>query len=452
MAGPTEEDLGGGGATGASGASGSTGASGATGATGPIIIDVFSSLLRTRSKNNFDFESDDQNFRYTIDTFDIGSKRITAFNYSPEYFRRKKASSSGMFQVFGGNIPSDMADTNTFNYKNSSSTPPPPLVCNLNKGTAEKIRPIKVLNLSPNYLGQTLDDCETPKVNPEINKELGINQKPNTMYLGTYQPSCSTHPRASGYAHEDNYECLSNYRGLSVPNFRYGTCCDDLLLCVSSLRLVWKDNKDWSAALFPPPTFGIGLAAGFRCNSADAIGIPECNKTSGCHGGFVLMADLPVGGPDDSGKNSYRGCKTKVGATPQETITLSEAYLEVTFFGAGNMDCGCSGHYNDIKVVGYQECVRCVYEKRNSVGRLVGFPNNETKSCTKTSIAPTTFCECVYNREYDTGTLSNTQIWMTNFYMPSYQFQDWKKISLEGNMLKSIDCAGEQYMSCNDPR
>lgn len=420
-----------------------------------------------RSKNQFDFESDDNDFPYVTDKYDVGSRRVTAFSYSPEFFRRKKSTGlSGVYQVFGGNIPSDMADTETFYFKNASSTPPPPLVCNLNKGTAERIRPIKFLNLSPNFITPTLDLCETAPTNPEINYELGVNQKPNHMYLGVFQASASTHPRASGYAHEDNYNCLKTYRGLSITDGRYGSCCNDLVNTFAThgtdVFSVGQQTTPITIKRTNPITkeitYEIGAVVGINCVDPKwEEEVKQCrtleNRT-GCQAGFVIKASLvPYGEKGDlGGVSKYRDCKTITDGTPENTISLAEAYLSIIFKAEGNTDCGCSGHYKDIKIVGYDECVRCVYEKWNG-RKMVGFANNETYKCSFTSINPTTWCHGLFVSKYDTEDQNNGELWVhPGLREPSTKFQNFKKLVIENGELISKDCAGEQLLTCNDVR
>jgi hypothetical protein len=102
-----------------------------------------------RTQNQFSYESDDTKFPYVVDKYDISQRRIAVFNYSPEYFRKKESSTSGLYQIYGGNIPDDMNSSHSWQFKNRSATPPGPLICTLNKGPAKKLMQFDVLNLNP---------------------------------------------------------------------------------------------------------------------------------------------------------------------------------------------------------------------------------------------------------------------------------------------------------------
>ena len=97
------------------------------------------SSIGKRVRHSFEFESIDNNNQYNIQQSGL-AVRLSAFNYSTTLFRRKQASSNGIYRVDGGNIPSDMSTSTTFYPVDLSNgkNPPPPIVCNLNIGTAQK--------------------------------------------------------------------------------------------------------------------------------------------------------------------------------------------------------------------------------------------------------------------------------------------------------------------------
>ena len=318
--------------------------------------------------------------------------------------------------------------------------------------------------MSPNYVNYVTKECFDPDVTyPEINHELAKQQKPNHMYLGVYQPSCSTHPRAEGYAHEDNYQCLTNFRGMASVGSNFGSCCDTFLNCVTNATIFRKTTYTANGYV----EYNTQQLPSFNCKSSNGT-FPYvengfevyCDNATGCKGGYIVPVGLPFviagGGGDTELKNSFRTCKSVAGRS------LAQAYLAVTFFGAGNMDCGCSGEYKDVKVVGMKECSICFYMNQVNEFYWASDPVPEI-SCTNISMAPATFCECVFNKQYsdvtpaDSNGITQSDVWVTNVmdYLrnPTTVFPDWKKIIIDSNGNPvSIDCAGEQMMSCNSVR
>jgi hypothetical protein len=415
-----------------------------------------------RSQNGFSYESDDTKLPYIVDKYDISQRRIAVFNYSPEYFRKKESSTSGLYQVYGGNIPSDMKDSRTWQFKNSSATPPGPLVCTLNKGIATKLMQFDILNLNPNRITRYPPECnETlPPLEP-IQQEVGKDQKPNHLYLPTWQPSASTHPRATGYAHEDNYDCLTSYKGLTdllntTTGGNWGSCCQDMINCVKGLTVYSVGNL--SPEQFPyincqvPDVIRSRTVYPVECNNAAAVNNVRCNNSSGCKGGFYMpVQSVVVGGfPYDAlGTNAYRHCKTEDIAGKRKSLV--EANLTVLFYGEGNQDCGCSGHYKDVKVSKIEECVECVYSTISDEG---GFIFESGRSCTTVDTSSTTFCGCTYNKEYDTGgkdqaTGKIEKVWVSSFSNPTFRFPNWKPVIInnEGKLV-SDECSGKQLMDC----
>jgi hypothetical protein len=410
-----------------------------------------------RTQNQFSYESDDTKFPYVVDKYDISQRRIAVFNYSPEYFRKKESSTSGLYQIYGGNIPDDMNGSRSWQFKNRSATPPSPLVCTLNQGPAKRLMQFDVLNLNPNRITRYPPECDEtlPPLEP-IQQEVGKDQKPNHLYLPTWQPSASTHPRATGYAHEDNYDCLTYYKGLTDLNYNWGYCCQDLINCVNGLTVYTA--ADAAPANYPyincqaPPFIGSRSVYGVACNNAEAVSNVRCNNSSGCKGGFYMpVQSVIVGGfPYDAlGTNAYRHCKTEdIGGKRR---SLVEANLTVLFHGEGNQDCGCSGHYKEIKVAKIEECVECIFSTLSDEG---GFDIERTRSCTTVDSSPVTFCGCTYNKEYDTGgrdpiTGKISKVWVSSFSNPTFRFPDWKPVIInnEGKLV-SDECSGKQLMDC----
>lgn len=332
-----------------------------------------------RAKHQFGFELSDNNYPYEVQTSGQGRNKLAVFNYSAEYFRRKKSSNAGLNSIAGGNIPSDMATEATFGspHANPDGSSPKPIVCALNKGKGTKIKPYKILNLSPNDIQPypcqcglnpewTENGCDGKladpayfikyggrcvKFNPPLpgsnepimvgitkagsvdcpvdtswTFEAGERHKPNFMYLPAHQSSCSKHPRAQGFANEDNYDCLKknlmNSGGVN-PNDRtegfqqtQAPCCDTFGNCMiynltlfvatqrSTIYTGTPEVKDPKTGLpyqigeyikYGPPFFmpichdvmgnGASDFMGFSCNTL--LNPPE-SKTSG----FPLSAEM----------------------------------------------------------------------------------------------------------------------------------------------------------------
>jgi hypothetical protein len=405
-----------------------------------------------RSKNGFDFEQDDSKYPYKIDKFDIGNKRTTAFNYSPLYFRKKVGNGNGLYQVIGGNIPSDMGSERTFNFGNNTSSPPPALVCNLNKGTADRIRPSKSINLTPSYISRTKTG-ETPIDRPGtkrseshyINREMGNLNKPNFMYLPIYQPSSSSHPRSSGYAHDDiNGVCLKYYEEYLPPEAE-GKCCQDGIGCVKNIKKFEFANGNLSVDT--DATY-----ATFDCLSTNYNGNiflkDICKDKASCVAGFRLQdsKDNPcalygVSGPITLGSCPDLGGKKKLASVIEYTI----------FRFGGNADCG--NKTSTITVDSIETCSYCAYVDCE-LGYPVQIPGaikspaggvEYSVNCKTVSSDKANYCGCIYNEFRGVTILSNMN-------SPTNKFPNWSKLTFDsGGAIIARACgAGEQYMTCND--
>ena len=318
-----------------------------------------------RSKFQFAFESTDNQHPYSDIQLNGLGKKVAVFNYSSEYFRRKKSGNGGLNSIAGGNIPSDMYTEATFGSPNANpdGSTPKPIVCALNRGTGSRIKSFNTLNLSPNDIQPypcqcginpewTANSCDSKlkdityflkyggrcvKFNPPLpgttepvmvgitkagsadcpvdtswTFEAGRRHKPNFMYLPVHQCSCSEHPRAAGFANEDNYDCLKknllNSGGVN-PNDRsegyqetQAPCCDTFGNCmIKNLKHFKVDQAEYFDAgkgatikygplQFVPichDVYGYGASdfMGFSCNT-DLN--PPASRTSG----FPLTAEM----------------------------------------------------------------------------------------------------------------------------------------------------------------
>ena len=423
-----------------------------------------------RAKHQFGFELSDNNYPYEVQTSGQGRNKLAVFNYSAEYFRRKKSSNAGLNSIAGGNIPSDMVTEATFGspHANPDGSSPKPIVCALNKGKGTKIKPYKILNLSPNDIQPypcqcglnpewTENGCDGKladpayfikyggrcvKFNPPLpgsnepimvgitkagsvdcpvdtswTFEAGERHKPNFMYLPAHQSSCSKHPRAQGFANEDNYDCLKknlmNSGGVN-PNDRtegfqqtQAPCCDTFGNCmIYNLKQFKVDqaeyfDKDKGATVkYGPLQFvpichdvmggGAKDFMGFSCNT---LLNPEPMRTSG----FALSAEtlkmecksFKVGDTWVSGRkcdfgwlqrfngsNEGAGCPTKPELAEVKAalgdladdyedllqyVSIMGSWFTRTYQAEGNTDCACTAKgwvtYN-----GSTDCRHCQYQ------------------------------------------------------------------------------------------
>lgn len=409
-----------------------------------------------RTKHSFSFESFDNLNPYKIQESGV-AKKVGLFHYSSEYFRKKKAGSTGTQIVVGGNIPWNMDNQYEFTPVDLSNgnNPPPAILCGLNRGSAAPITSMNsAFNLSPNKIAKEPCPC---KRNPQYDSlvsaglctdgetcyqelknpdgsvqkvpvlselyvdctdtsvipEMGKDRKPNHLYLPTYQTSCSTHPRAAGYAHEDNYDCLKeNKFGAGDQD---GVCCDTFCGCMYNNLVAFEQNKypnpnfkgkpgetvyDDDGNLIPEnflefsPICPKELSVGFCCNKTWVdtqidydyrLGIPEIFDdicTSECNFGwyfqltgtkYLLNGCPPVnqgsdGNPDPDytfpddikAKIDLFTEKTGIEITPEDFYPYNGHYAKV-FTADGNKNCGCGGEGGIVNISGTRSCTKCTY-------------------------------------------------------------------------------------------
>jgi len=420
-----------------------------------------------RAKYQFAFGSSDELNPYDMQASGLG-KKVAVFNYSKQYFRRKLATSDGLNSIAGGNIPSDMVESASFGSTatNADGSPIKPVVCSLNKGKGAKLQSFKTLNLSPNDIQPypcqcglnpewTENGCDAKLANQSyflkyggrcvkflpplpgskepimvgITKagsadcpkdttwtfESGRRHKPNFMYLPTYQPSCSSHPRAAGFANEDNYDCLKknlmNSGGVN-PNDRsegyqptQAPCCDTFGSCmIRNLNHFIVDQAVYvepGVGTFPygPPQFkpichdpyggGSTDFMGFSCNTL-LNPPPERNS------GFPLSAEMlkmeckstKVDGQWITGDNCSFGwlkqfygteespCpeKPELSEVKKQLGDLANDYDDImqyvhryggwytrTYQAGGNTDCACTAK-GWVTYTGSIDCRHCSYK------------------------------------------------------------------------------------------
>jgi hypothetical protein len=426
-------------------------------------------MLGKRTKHSFSFESFDNYNPYNIQDSGV-KKKISVFNYSTVYFRKKQSDIIGTYLMFGGNIPSgNMLTSKTFESTavNTDGTQKPPILCTLNTSNAIKGRELKIHNLSPNYPVELPKNCLSwENTNAELNFEGGNDQKPNFMYVPTYQPSCSTHPRAAGYAHEDNYDCLRYFKS----GAKKSKCCDEFRGCASRFSVfAIYPNKEFiinngepgteliiNGVKIPEFIFGepVSNLQKFYCNDSSPTGgssgidlcdnIKDCDERN-CDFGIVIPAPLA---PSYNLSNSFRNCKSEQLEDGSLKILMS-AGLSIKFFGSGNKNCSCSGH-GSIFVSGYKECVRCAYVIfKEGLGITDRFCTNE---CTDNSEDPKPYCDCVFTGEFDfKNSIIDTpdKIYISTLQWPTYKFNNWANINIvTGGSAESGGCG--TIMNCDD--
>jgi len=410
-----------------------------------------------RSKNGFNFESDDSKFPYDGYQF-YGTKKAAIFNYSNEVFRRKKASGAeGLYLIDGGNIPSDMADSTSYAAPPNSDDLHPVIACTLNKGTAGRLESVTAINLSPNRLPESPTPCVAERYPlPAINPEEGKDQKPNFMYMPMYQYSCSKHPRAAGLAHEDNYDCLK--KPMNASNAE-GFCCDAAAGCLSSIQFFQK-----SVGLDGKPVW-LNLAKDFfeifYCSEQNkGFTREECGYQNSCKAGFNKgFSVAPNGGCQVYGADC--GCEIK-GNTKwaPAAFGISRVY-NIT----GNTDCNsCTSPGGIVYIDGYTDCFYCeqecwlldpianIYSFRctNPDGTIV--PNRRKRKCNEAvSTGKSQFCACNFTDKFDIGGTHGT-IYYSSFQYPTNMFSNWAPIGLSGpgGTLASTSCNGEFVNGCDE--
>ena len=430
-----------------------------------------------RSKNGFNFESDDSKFPYDGYQF-YGTKKAAIFNYSSEVFRRKKASGTeGLYLIDGGNIPSDMASSASYGGPPNPEDPSPTVSCGLNIGTAGRLEAVTAINLSPNRIAEVPTPCVAPKYPlPDINPEEGKDQKPNFMYMPMYQYSCSSHPRAAGLAHEDNYDCLK--KSMNAGNAE-GFCCASAAGCMSTVRFFkktvdLKGNPGWTelTKVFFQVVSCLGSTGG------SPIGLPadvtkegfyreECGYQVSCKSGY----SYGLAGTGDVGKldgPSGAGCATeKIGDSAWVPYLFGVTRL---YNISGNTQCdSCKSPGGIVNINGYTDCFYCEQKcwKVDPVTGLAIAPcvdadgtvskNRIKKKCDDASTGGgsggpggSQFCACNFTDTIEFGGTTGT-VYVTSFIYPTYMFSNWSPIGLMGNgSLGSTSCNGEFVYNCDE--
>lgn len=429
-----------------------------------------------RSKNGFNFESDDSKFPYDGYQF-YGTKKAAIFNYSEEVFRRKKASGDvGLYLIDGGNIPSDMADSAAYAAPPDPDNLYPTISCSLNKGTAGRLEKVTAVNLSPNRIAEVPTPCVAPKYPlPDINPEEGKDQKPNFMYMPMYQYSCSKHPRAAGLAHEDNYDCLK--KSMNAGNAE-GFCCAAAAGCMSSAKFFKKFvdlNGKAGFTQLPKVFFEVvnclGSSGGNPSKlpadtSKEGFRREECDYQNSCRAGY----SLGFAGTGDIGKMdgpSGAGCATeKTGNTAWIPYNFGVTRL---YNISGNTECdSCKAPGGIVYINGYTDCFYCeqscwvTNEQGLAIARCVdaqgnGVPNRVKKKCSDPANSSgsggsggSQFCACNFTDTIEFGGTTGT-VYSSSFQYPTYMFANWSPIGLMGDgSLGSTSCNGEFVYNCDE--
>lgn len=449
-----------------------------------------------RSKHNFSFEEIDNDFPYKIQE-KLGvsnTKKVAVFNYSPTYFRKKVGTGpKGTYLLMGGNIPEDMEPTYTFESTpvlGDKDIPVPPLVCVMNVGNAERIRSFKIHNLSPNELAPapcgciinpvwTANNCDSsikdpeyiakyggacveviigddgkeytrqiPKTipkpcnPPEVEFEKGANQKPNTLYLPAYQHSNSTHPRAQGYAHEDNYTCLKLY---NTP-IGQGVCCDSFGGGAGTSMAVEKKRADGTKY------YQTAIVPYIYCLNDNVI--PKgalsrdnlkyfCDGTKNCDGGPAYQ---------NYARTKERKCANYEKEDPitkrKISCEVQESWMIRKFHVSGNQDCGCTGRGGAIYISGYTDIHWCQWLCGYKQGQTE--PEDMVETVEFSFGQPINWCDNTYNDIIYDEEGNKTYIW-SGFGSPAPGFANFKNIEMTaGGGLRSVGCGDEIVYECND--
>lgn len=412
------------------------------------------SFYKKRAKHQFAFGSFDNNFPYKIAESGVSLKKVVVFNYSKEYFRKKVAGGTeGLYQVIGGNIPTDMESTKSFATTQlaGETEPTPPIVCNLNKGAAVRFRKLDALNLSPNLIQDFPTHCdEKAYPPPEIFFEKGKQQKPNFLYFPTYQNSSSTHPRAKGFAHTDSYDCLKYYKGGAgdAPQ----RCCDGMGGCSFRGFLKGKEiyeGEERDTFVFWP------YVNNFYCGANPELQNCIDAGNNPCAFGFGITQPFAAG----ASLTTFKGCAAVTGPKSEDGTPiigvdgepivwyLVQGAIDRIFNGGGNRDCGCSGRGGKVSVAGYYECTSCGYWSPNDPSKDPLY----IRKCENYPSDPVDYCECVYNTEIDVRGDGKNILYISTLNYPTYRLADWKGIELaEGGNLRSAGCGGEVLFDCGD--
>jgi hypothetical protein len=427
-----------------------------------------------RSKHQFDYDSNDFKFPYQPGYY--GTKKVVVFNYSPQIFRRKSSGGlGGLYYIQGGNIPSDMASSALFDAPPSGDTPVK-IVCSLNKGTATRIRRTEVLNLSPNDipLYPTLCDSDPYKLIP-VHWEIGQNHKPNFAYLPAYQYSCSDHPRSSGYAHEDNYDCLKSLKDAGTPK---GVCCDEVAGCISRASIFTKGPENPYGPDSGKFRFddGANAGGGQRPQASLKYCLQEGNKLEEC--GYEKSCDMTISYGNSMTNvsacgnfkiNGYAGFDGVCGCIYQGTDLIwypANSYTTRRFHLSGNKDCGCAGARagGAVYVNGYTDCQYCERwcTSISGTGCPPGTPAQDANGqpytkpassggrvCTKVTMASQKYCACNFTFPWAPSEAGLPR-YITTFQYPTFQFSNWAGMAPGGGGLTSVPCDSTYHTDCGE--
>jgi hypothetical protein len=444
-----------------------------------------------RGKNSFDFESSDDKFPYgRLDGIEVGSRKFVLFNYSVDYYRKKQGNGSGLYFIAGGNIPKNMASSVSVSGYVIGINQPKILTCPTNSGTAgplgriPELPPSSVINLSPNNLIEVPTVCDSPwPPEKEIMYEKAKQQKPNFMYFPAYQPSCSTHPRARGYAHEDNYDALKKEfgEGAYAPDLSFGgtnpfTCCD--FFCpenaggiqnpdvgvmprfrgfVLNTGEIWNDGNNgllYSSGCFIPlpgddkPIIGGGALTMFvgsiccKNNASDTAVIgEECASNTGCNFGFGVSAGRTTGRLGGM-------CPSYTGGRGQ-LIEATMGTVSVVYQLSGNTDCGCTGRGGTVSLNGRIECTTCTYQDFTGGGGG-STPNVVKKKCAPAPLIGGSgiICSSIWN---DKVNVAGIDVYVTTTGgWPSFKYPNGQGIELDDSgAVVSVGCSPKPR-TCND--
>lgn len=419
-------------------------------------------FIGKRTKHGFDFNSIDNKFPYKIEEIDVGSRKPIIFKYSSIYFRRKQASVNTLYEIYGGNIPYDLNSTITVEVEPTGGNTelPPPIICNLNKGSAVPTGILNIsggkvaVNLSPNNLYEVPTICDAPyPEGEEIIFEKGLNQKPNFMYVATYQNSCSKHPRSKGLAHEDNYTCLKKNIGNGFIN---GVCCDKFCSCSTyfeGYRINPLSNKfdRCPSVRKGTPNFSIcsNTVSGFCCGSTPDVGFGEdfgknlCSEDT-CNFGYHIAAP---GGTD----LLLKICPSSITDDGYQKNPYDGGYAKV-YLVSGNKNCGCSGAGGKVILNGTKECTWCQYQliKINDDGSF-SYKTELTYNCNDPQMKsnPRPICACIFNDKKDFG--DGLVFYITTMNIPTFKYADGQDLEItENGDVKSVGCDNAIIYGCDD--
>ena len=533
----------------------------------PMLPDDISDeqkLLRNKSSNakrarhQFAFELQDNSYPYDIQVNGVG-KKIAVFNYSPEYFRRKKSNGGGLNSIAGGNIPSDMITEGTFSSPNANpdGSSPKPIVCSLNKGTGARIKSFNTLNLSPNDIQPypcqcginpewTANGCDSKLADPEyVEKyggrcvklnppapgtdgkpvevgitragsadcpmdnswtfEAGKRHKPNFMYLPAHQCSCSKHPRAAGFANEDNYDCLKkNLTNSGAVNANaQAPCCDTFGNCMINKLTPFKVTQasyvtsDGEVIFYGPLRFepdclndpnggGAKTFMGFSCNMLlnplpsktsgfplDAVQLKqECSSSDKCSFGFLYFFDTQSSLCPEKPelKDIPADIIAKYGNDILQYINSYPGRYSRTYLAGGNTNCDCTAK-GYVTYSGSKDCRYCNYAffppnnpnpQPTPPGGIAPPPTfgppptpisiGPIIKCTEKTASPKAICGCIWNDELEVkGYGVSNKLYVSTLTNPSYRFGNGTKLEIgDSGEVRDVGCGQEVILNCND--